>query len=257
MARNVEDLALLLDAMSGEHPADPLSLPLLPHRSCPPHAPARGRNASPIRPISASPRSIPKLPPSPEGRGTLRRGRRHLSRKRIPTCARPMNASMCCARSISRSPRRRCCAASASCSSRKSSGNIEEGLKLTVEQLERAEAQRVAMTARTLEFFETYDLLLTPATIVAPFPCRESLCRRMRGQEIRQLRRVARHRLCDYAGLLSGAVVAVRIHRVGPAGRTANGGAARGEAQLLAGARLLEDVLGVRGTAPIDPRPAK
>src|SRR3954465_15467708 len=28
MARNVEDLALLLDAMSGEHPADPLSLPV-------------------------------------------------------------------------------------------------------------------------------------------------------------------------------------------------------------------------------------
>ena len=26
------------------------------------------------------------------------------------------------------------------------------------------------MTARTLEFFETYDLLLTPATIVPPFP---------------------------------------------------------------------------------------
>src|SRR5882724_415702 len=30
MARNVEDVALLLDAMSGEHPADPLSLPVLP-----------------------------------------------------------------------------------------------------------------------------------------------------------------------------------------------------------------------------------
>src|SRR5437868_1653079 len=30
MARNLEDLALLLDAMSGEHPADPLSLPALP-----------------------------------------------------------------------------------------------------------------------------------------------------------------------------------------------------------------------------------
>src|SRR3989440_4665534 len=30
LARNVEDLALLLDAMSGEHPADPLSLPKLP-----------------------------------------------------------------------------------------------------------------------------------------------------------------------------------------------------------------------------------
>src|SRR5437763_1077552 len=30
MARNVEDLALLLDAMSGEHPAAPLSLPAVP-----------------------------------------------------------------------------------------------------------------------------------------------------------------------------------------------------------------------------------
>src|SRR4029453_2552698 len=30
MARNVEDLALLLDAMSGESPGDPLSLPKLP-----------------------------------------------------------------------------------------------------------------------------------------------------------------------------------------------------------------------------------
>src|SRR6202040_1918171 len=30
MARNIEDTALLLDAMSGEHPADPLSLPPLP-----------------------------------------------------------------------------------------------------------------------------------------------------------------------------------------------------------------------------------
>ena len=40
--------------------------------------------------------------------------------------------------------------------------NIEKGLKLTVEKIERAEAQRVAMTARTLEFFEKYDLLLFP-----------------------------------------------------------------------------------------------
>src|SRR3984893_6232068 len=30
MARNVEDIALFLDAMSGEHAADPLSLPVLP-----------------------------------------------------------------------------------------------------------------------------------------------------------------------------------------------------------------------------------
>jgi len=30
--------------------------------------------------------------------------------------------------------------------------------------------------------------------------------------------------------------------------------APRGEAQLLAGAKLLQDVLGLRGSTPIDPR---
>jgi amidase len=33
--------------------------------------------------------------------------------------------------------------------------------------------------------------------------------------------------------------------------------APRSEARLLAGAKVLEDILGVRGTTPIDPRPAK
>ena len=41
---------------------------------------------------------------------------------------------------------------------------------MTMADLERAQAQRAAMTARTLEFFKNYDLLLTPATIVSPFP---------------------------------------------------------------------------------------
>jgi amidase len=31
----------------------------------------------------------------------------------------------------------------------------------------------------------------------------------------------------------------------------------RGEARLLAGARVLEDILGIRGTTPIDPRAAR
>ena len=49
-----------------------------------------------------------------------------------------------------------------------------------------------------------------------------------------------------------------------PCGFTASGlpvglqmvAAPRGEASLLAGARVLEDILGVRDTTPIDPRPA-
>ena len=50
-----------------------------------------------------------------------------------------------------------------------------------------------------------------------------------------------------------------------PCGFTASGlpiglqivGPSRGEAQLLAGAKVLEDILGVRDSTPIDPRPPK
>ncbi len=110
--------------------------------------------------------------------------------------------------------------------------NIEEGLKLSVEKIARAEAQRVAMTARTLEFFKDYDLLLSPATIVAPLPDREPLRRRMRRQEVRQLCRMARDRLCDHAGVLPGAVAGRAVSPHPPAGRAADGRAAtrRGEA---------------------------
>ena len=48
--------------------------------------------------------------------------------------------------------------------------NIERGMKVTLEDMERAENGRVALAQRYLEFFDTYDLLLTPATVVAPFP---------------------------------------------------------------------------------------
>jgi amidase len=127
--------------------------------------------------------------------------------------------------------------------------NIEEGLKLTVDELERAEAQRVALTARTLEFFDTYDLLLAPATIVAPFRSRTATSPNAR-QEVRQLRRMARRsstrsrwcaaRRCRCpAALRVGLPVGLQM--VAPP---------RGEAQLLAGAKVLEDILGVRGTTP-------
>ena len=81
-----------------------------------------------------------------------------------------MNVSMCCARSTSRCHKAALLREHRDLLKPEVIWNIEKGLKLTVEQLERAEAQRVAMTARTLAFFDKYDLLLCPATIVPPFP---------------------------------------------------------------------------------------
>ncbi len=77
MARNVEDLALLLDAMSGEHPADPLSLPKLPASYLVRRAIRRQAEA---RRLFGRSRHHPGRSGSaehhPEGRATLCRGRR-------------------------------------------------------------------------------------------------------------------------------------------------------------------------------------
>jgi amidase len=134
--------------------------------------------------------------------------------------------------------------------------NIEEGLKLTVEQLERAEAQRVAMTARALEFFKTYDLLLTPSTIVAPFPVENRYVAECAGKKF--------DNYVEWLGIVYAITLVCCPALSLPCGFTATGlpvglqmvAAPRGEADLLAGAKALEDILGLRGTTPIDPRPA-
>lgn len=134
--------------------------------------------------------------------------------------------------------------------------NIEQGLKLSVDDLAKAEAQRVAMTARTIEFFKTYDLLLCPATITAPFPV-----------EQRYLAECNGHTFGNYVEWL-GIVYAITLVCCPalslPCGFTATGlpiglqmvARPRNEAGLLAGAALLEDILGLKSTTPIDPRPA-
>jgi amidase len=135
--------------------------------------------------------------------------------------------------------------------------NIEEGLKLTVDQLQRALAQRTALMERALEFFKTYDLLLCPATIVPPYPI-----------ENRYVAECDGHKFDNYVQWL-GIVYAITLACCPalslPCGFTESGlpvglqivGPPRGEAQLLAGAKLLEDILGVRGSTPIDPKAPK
>ena len=48
--------------------------------------------------------------------------------------------------------------------------NIEQGLPLTAEQVGEAEKERTALYHRVRQFFEQYDLLLTPTVAVPPFP---------------------------------------------------------------------------------------
>ena len=77
MARNVEDLALLLDAMSGEHPADPLSLPALPKSFL--SAARSGRKPKRVAyspDLGITPGRSRSRSHHPQGGGAFRRGRR-------------------------------------------------------------------------------------------------------------------------------------------------------------------------------------
>ncbi|MGC1559429.1 MAG: amidase family protein [Bradyrhizobium sp.] len=256
MARNVEDLALLLDAMSGEHPADPLSLPSLPSSFL-----SAARSGKRPRRVAWS-ADLGITPVDPEVAAITRKAAcrfaeagvivedAHPDLREAHECFHVLRAFdfAVSKAALLRSHRDQL--------KPEVIWNIEEGLKLSVEQLERAEAQRLAMTMRTLEFFKTYDLLLAPATIVAPFPLENRYVAECAGRKF--------DNYVQWLGIVYAITLACCPALSLPCGFTASGlpvglqvvAPPRGEAQLLAAARVLEDMLGLRGTTPIDPRPA-
>jgi amidase len=257
MARNVEDVALLLDAMTGENPADPLSLPLLRDSFL-----AAARSGNKPKRIAYSP-DLGITPVDPEVAAITRKAaarfaeagaiveEAHPDLREAHECFHVLRAYdfAISKAALLRTKRDQL--------KPEVIWNIEEGLKLTVEQLERAEAQRVAMATRALEFFKTYDLLLTPATIVAPFPIENRYVAECAGKTF--------DNYVEWLGIVYAITLACCPALSLPCGFTASGlpvglqlvGPPRGEAQLLAGAKVLEDVLGLRGTTPIDPKPAR
>ena len=256
MARNVEDIALLLDAMSGEHPADPLSLPRLPTSFL-----SAARSGKKPKRIAYSP-DLGITPVDPEVAAITRKAAErfaeagviveeaHPDLREAHECFHVLRAFdfAITKASLLRTKRELL--------KPEVIWNIEEGLKLTVENLERAEAQRVAMTARTLEFFKTYDLLLTPATIVPPFPIENRYVAECAGKKF--------DNYVEWLGIVYAITLACCPALSLPCGFTASGlpvglqmvAAPRGEAPLLAGAKALEDILGLRDSTPIDPRSA-
>ena len=134
--------------------------------------------------------------------------------------------------------------------------NIEKGLKLTSDDVVRAERQRHAMFNRARSFFATYDLLLTPSTIVPAFPL-----------EQRYLERLGSHVFGNYVEWLGIAYAITLISSPAlslPCGLTGAGlpvglqivGPRLGEASVLKAGEMLESVLGFSKSIPIDPRVA-
>ena len=257
MARNVEDLALLLDAMSGEHPADPLSLPRLATSFL-----SAARDGKNPKRVAYSP-DLGITPVDPEVVSVTRKAaQRFADAGAIVEEAHPdLREAHECFHVL----RAFDFAISKAALLRKHRDllkpeviwNIEQGLKLTVEQLERAEAQRMALAERALKFFETYDLLLSPATIVPPFPVQDRYVAECAGKTF--------DNYVEWLGIVYAITLACCPALSLPCGFTASGlpvglqmvARPRAEAELLAGAKVLEDILGLRDTTPIDPRPAR
>ena len=257
MARNVEDLALLLDAMSGEHPADPLSLPALPTSFL-----SAARSGAKPKRVAYSP-DFGITPVDPEVAAITRKAaERFAEAGAIVEEAHPdLSEAHDCFHVL-----RAFSFANSKAELLRTKRdqlkpeviwNIEEGLKLTVERITRAQAQRVAITERTLKFFETYDLLLSPATIVPPFPIENRYVAECGGKKF--------DNYVEWLGIAYAITLACCPALSLPCGFTASGlpvglqivAAPRGEAQLLARARVLEDILGLHGSTPIDPKPPR
>jgi len=131
--------------------------------------------------------------------------------------------------------------------------NLEQGTRLSVGDLAEAERKRGALYARAAEFFKTYDLLVTPATIVAPFDVK-----------IRAINEVEGHKFENYFDwyTISYAITATSLPAMSvPCGFTQAGlpvglqlvGPPRGEAPLLSAAQLFEDLMGIARSLPVNP----
>ncbi|HUA52791.1 MAG TPA: amidase family protein [Candidatus Sulfotelmatobacter sp.] len=254
MARTVGDLALFLDAMTGEHWADPVSLP----RPAAPFQRAVAQATLPAR-IAWSPDLGGRMPLDAEVRAGCADVVRRLERPGVaveqacPELGDPIETFRVI-RAVSFAARY----ADLLRTNRKDLkpeiiGNIEAGLKLTGEEVGRAEGARRAMVYGAAEFFRRFDVLVTPAVIVPPFDI-----------EQRYVTEVGGFKFSDYVGWLvaSFAITLTSCPAISiPCGFTKDGlpiglqivAPFRGEAALLSAAASIEAELGLANKAPIDP----
>ncbi len=131
--------------------------------------------------------------------------------------------------------------------------NIEQGLRLSITDINRAQQDRLALVNRVQRFFSQYPILLTPATIVPPYPVSQDHVVECDG-----------HRFDNYYQWLSIAyafTTALCPALSMPCGMTRQGlpvglqvvAKCQAEAQLLSAAAQIERVLDYNHVAPINP----
>lgn len=253
MARNVSDLALMLDAMSGHEAGDPLSLPRDPKSF------QYAIAAQPSLKRVAVSRDLGITPVDPEIAAIIMASAVKLEQAGIIVEeAHPdMHEAMVCFQTL------------------RAAGfaglhellrnhrdllkpevvwNIEKGMALSGLDIAKAEAQRGALFHRMQEFLGQYDALLCPATIVPPFPVEQRYPSQCNG--------VAFETYVDWLLIAAVATLCACPAISIPCGFTSQGLPVglqiicpnRQEARLLNIAKHVEDILNLGTLTPIDPR---
>ena len=254
MARNVSDVALLLDAMVGHHPRDPISLP----RTTTSYIDAVKSRTKPKK--VAFSRDLGVTPVDPAVADICEKAAKRF--EQLGCIVEEAHPDFSDVQDIFQTWR-----AMSFYVGKKSLldtnkdllkpevvWNIEQAAEITVDDFARVELARARYLDRAVTFFEEYDLLLSPATIVPPYPV-----------EQRFVAELGEHKFSNYVEWLS---IAYAITITGhpalsvPAGFTKDGlpvglqivGGPRGEANLLSAANLYEEISDLKNLVPIIPK---
>ena len=133
-------------------------------------------------------------------------------------------------------------------------GNIERGLTIKPAQIFEAERVRCELYKRVIAFFETHDLLICPAASIAPFPVEQRYVKEIDGKPCETY--------IDWFAITFALTMTACPTISVPCGFTSTGlpvgvqimGKPRGEAALLRAAKRFEQAIGISNQLPINPR---
>ena len=133
-------------------------------------------------------------------------------------------------------------------------GNIERGLNITSSQIFDAERARIELYKNVTTFFETHDFLICPAASIAPFPVDQRYVTEIDGKPCETY--------IDWFSITFALTMTACPTISVPCGFTSEGlpvgvqimGKPRGEAALLRVAKRFEQAVGISTQLPITPR---
>ncbi len=253
MARSVRDTALFLDAMTGAHPSDPLSL-RRPDQS---YASALSDDSRPRK--AAFSRDLGVTPVDPEVADLCEKAAESLAAQgweitdEIPDLSTAMNTFHAIRAATFAAGMSELLENNREFLKPDNIWNIERGLGQSGADLARAEQERGALFHAMAEFFQNHDLLLAPTACLPPFPVEWRCPEELGGEtfenymEWLRLPSVLSLSGCPVLSLPVGIThdgLPVGMQFCGPYGR---------EDKVIAAAHQAEQVLDMRGTVPRDP----